>query len=267
MAGTVEMTPAEKMKEARRLLEEAGREMAVTLQGERSRGRGVILRDLHILRQMMGEGGRYFSQAGQDRIVDNILKEKTNGVFVDVGGYDGYTGSNTLFFEVFRGWNGLLIEPAPTQIRKAELVRRCPCLGCAVGGMLGNADFMEVTSGFTQMSGFLDSYDPDLLKLVRNDARHQEVVHTLPRKPLNEILREHDINRIDFLSLDVEGGETDIIANFDFDSFDVDIWSIENNAQNTAIPEMMRDQGYDLIEFVGVDDLYRKRPAKPGSPV
>ena len=53
----------------------------------------------------------------------------TGGVFADVGGYDGVTGSNTLFFEQRRGWSGLLVEPSPANLAAARAVRRCPCLG------------------------------------------------------------------------------------------------------------------------------------------
>ncbi|ESO03313.1 hypothetical protein HELRODRAFT_173599 [Helobdella robusta] len=44
--------------------------------------------------------------------IDNILK-KRNGFFVEAGGFDGETASNTLFLEVERNWTGLLIEPDP----------------------------------------------------------------------------------------------------------------------------------------------------------
>ena len=253
------MTPPEKINAARKLLVEARNELVILLQSERSRKRGAILRELHGLSTMLGEGGTYFSQAGQDRVIDRLLSEKTGGVFADIGGYDGVTGSNSLFFEMFRGWSGILVEPSPTQLRKAESVRRCPCLGYAVAGQATTAEFMEVTAGYTQMSGFLDSYDRDLLARVRGDARRQELIHSLETKVLADILTDAGLSEIDYLSLDVEGGEMDILQNFDFTAFDIDLWSIENNAQSNEIPELMRDHGYDLIEFAGVDDLFRKR--------
>jgi FkbM family methyltransferase len=255
------MTPSEKIAQARKLLEEAGRDLTQLLNTERSRNRGAIVRELHSIGPLRGEVSQFYSQAGQDRIVDAMLGHKTDGVFVDVGGYDGVTGSNSLFFEMFRGWNGILVEPAPTQLRKAEAVRRCPCLGYAVAGEAGTLEFMEVSKGFTQMSGFLDSYEPDLLMRVRGDKRHEEVVHTLKTKTLNSILAEQNITQVDFLSLDVEGGEMGILQNFDFKAVDVNIWTIENNTQDTAIPELMRDNGFDLVEFAGVDDIFRKRAA------
>ncbi|MEM6620538.1 MAG: FkbM family methyltransferase [Pseudomonadota bacterium] len=255
------MTPQDKIASARKLLAEARDTLGATLRDDRSRRRGPVMRELHNLAQMLDPAPRYFSQAGQDRVVDRILGAKTGGIFADIGGYDGVTGSNTLFFELFRGWQGVLVEPSPTQLRVAEGVRRCPALPYAVAGREGTLDFMEVTAGFTQMSGFLDSYDADLLARVRGDPRHQEVIHTLETRTLGSILDEAGLTKVDFLSLDVEGGEMDILTNFDFDRYEVDIWSIENNTSDPALPDLMQARGYDLVEFAGVDDIFRKRRA------
>ncbi len=89
--------------------------------------------------------------------VDMALKQKRGGVFLDVGGYDGVTGSNTFFLEVFRGWTNALVEPVPAQLQKAKEVRRCPCLGVAVAANEGKADFIEVSEGYTQMSGLAEA--------------------------------------------------------------------------------------------------------------
>lgn len=253
------MSASEKIKVAKQMLLEAQRDLSRVLQDERSRKRGEALRQAHEVNMMLGESKLFFSQAGQDRIVDRLLNGKAGGVFVDVGGYDGVTGSNTLFFEVFRKWSGILIEPAPTQLRLATAARNCPCLGYAVAGAAGTAEFLEVTSGYTQMSGFLDSYDDALLKKVRKNPRHGEVVHKLEKQTLNDILAEQKLEQIDFLSLDVEGGELEILESFDFKAADIDIWTIENNRQSSDLPKLMDAKGYKLVEFAGVDDLFQKR--------
>lgn len=252
------MKPHEKIKESQRLLQEAHQELSDFLKTERSRRRGEALRQIHTISNMLSPTQLFFSQAGQDRVIDRLLDGKRNGIFVDVGGYDGVTGSNTLFFEVFRNWTGILVEPSPTQLKLAKSARKCPCLGFAVAGHSGDAQFMEVTSGYTQMSGFLDSYADDLLIKVRDNPQHKEVMHDLAKKTLQSILDENNLKKIDYLSLDVEGGEMDILTNFPFDNYDIDMFSIENNAQTTDLPQLMQSKGYDLVEFVGVDDIYRK---------
>lgn len=252
------MKSHEKINEAQRLLQEAHQELSDFLKTERSRRRGEALRQIHAISNMLSPTPLFFSQAGQDRVIDRLLGGKRDGVFVDVGGYDGVTGSNTLFFEVFRNWTGILIEPSPTQLELAKAARKCPCLGFAVAGKSDKAQFMEVTSGYTQMSGFVNSYATDLLAKVRANPQHKEVIHNLPRKKLQTILNKQKLKKIDYLSLDVEGGEMDILTNFPFEKYDIDLFSIENNTQSSDIPQLMKSKGYDLVEFIGVDDIYRK---------
>lgn len=255
------MKPHEKIKEAQRLLQEAHQDLSRFLKTERSRRRGEALRQVHTISNMLAPAPLFYSQAGQDRVIDRLLNGKRDGVFVDVGGYDGVTGSNTLFFEVFRNWKGILVEPSPTQFAMAQATRQCICLGCAVAGESGDAEFMEVTSGFTQMSGFLDSYAAELLDKVRANPKHSEVVHTLSKNTLQSILDDMKFEKVDYLSLDVEGGEMGILQSFPFEKYDIDVFSIENNAQASDLPQLMASKGYELVEFVGVDDIYRKKIA------
>jgi FkbM family methyltransferase len=207
---------------------------------------------------MLDIGEPYFSQAGQDRIVDSVLKKKMGGVFVDVGGFDGREGSNSLFFEVFRRWTGILIEAAPTSLAKAKAFRRCPCIGAGVSGTPGQMEFMEITGKMAQLSGFLDGYSPKLLKFAREQPDHNEIIHTLQSRTLADILSDQGIVQADFLSLDVEGGEVGILKSFPFADFDIDIWSIENNTRTPAIRNIMHANGYRRFEFAGVDEIYRK---------
>ena len=252
------MKSHEKINEARRLLQEAHQELSDFLKTERSRRRGEALRQIHAISNMLSPTPLFFSQSGQDRVIDRLLGGKRDGVFVDVGGYDGVTGSNTLFFEVFRNWTGILIEPSPNQLERAKAARKCSCLGFAVAGIPGKAQFMEVTSGYTQMSGLLNSYEKDILAKVRGNPQHKEAIHNLPKKKLQSILNKQKLKKIDYLSLDVEGGEMDILTSFPFEKYDIDLFSIENNAQSSDLPQLMKSKGYDLVEFVGVDDIYRK---------
>jgi hypothetical protein len=59
------------------------------------------------------EGIISWSQYGQDQLIDKLLNQKRNGFFVEIGGYDGETFSNSLFLEKERRWSGLLVEANP----------------------------------------------------------------------------------------------------------------------------------------------------------
>lgn len=247
------------LKEAQKILLGEARRLAKKLDDEKSRKRGPIVRRLHDVRRMMQPAYAYTSQAGQDMIVDQVMKGKREGTFVDVGGYDGTTGSNTFFLETHRGWTGALVEPVPSQLAKAENIRRCPCLGHAVAAQEGEADFIEISEGYTQMSGLADTYDKGLLATVRKNKQHKENTLKVKTKTLSGILNDAGLPNPDFISLDIEGGELACLKTFPFADHDVSIWSIENNAGTPEIKKLMDENGYDLIEFCGPDEMYFKR--------
>lgn len=250
------MNAGDRIDAARGLLAEAMRELSEALRHERGRRRGALTRDLWQVRRMTGGAEGCFSRFGQDWFVDSLLHGKTGGVFVDVGGYDGVRGSNTLFFELMRGWTGLLIEPVQQSFEAARARRRCACLNCAIADRPGMADFLQVDRGYAQMSGLLSSYAADVLKTVRTNPEHRETLTRVETRTLAAVLEENGLQRIDYLSLDVEGGELPILTTFPFDRFDIAVWSIENNRQTKAIRDVMTAAGYRLAELLGVDEIY-----------
>lgn len=252
------MTPDERIAAARAELRQAANDLAVALKGDRSRRRAGLVRLQHETRAALDMGYPYRSQAGQDQVVDAVFGRKQRGTFADIGGYDGTTGSNTLFFEQMRGWTGFLVEPVPMQRRKAEVARKCPCLPYAVASSDGEAEFIEISEGYTQMSGLAGSYDPGLLAQVRADARHREAVLRVETRTLSRLLTEAGIPHPDFVSLDIEGGEVATLAAFPFAQHRVGTWAIENNTGSGEIAEIMRASGHDLIEFCGPDEIWRR---------
>lgn len=252
------MTIEDRMRAARKALIEVQSELVAKLATERSRARGGLTRQLHEVRGMLSATFPFTSQAGQDLVVDRIMQQKQGGTFVDVGAYDGVTGSNTLFFERHRDWTGVLVEPVAVHRAKAEQVRKAPCFEYAVADKKGTAEFMAVTEGYTQMSGLVKTYDPRMLDRVRADKRHVEKMINVPTRSLSQILEEAGMMNPDFVSLDIEGGELAALRKFPFDKHDVKVWSIENNSGDSALPALMREKGYELIEFCGPDEIYSK---------
>ena len=250
------MNPAERVAAARKDLAEVRTQLAKILETEKSRRRGPVIRLLHEVAGMMTPGFPYTSQAGQDQVVDTIFKGKRDGTFLDVGAFNGVTGSNTAFFEKWRGWTGHLVEPVAENREAAAQWRTAPILPYAVSDSDGEASFIAITKGYTQMSGLEDTYDPALLKRVRSDKRHAEDRITVETRTLNSIFAEAGVNAVDFVSLDVEGGEMAALRAFDFEAHSVGVWAIENNTGSRDLGKFMQDKGYKLAEFCGVDDIY-----------
>ena len=249
-------TPAERIATARRELVAARDSLQAALKTERSRRRGGLVRMMHEVQGMLIPAFPYASQAGQDQVVERILKGKRGGTFLDIGAYDGLTGSNSLYFEKHLGWTGVLVEPVEDVRKTAEVWRSSPFLPYAIAAEDGEAQFIAVTRGYTQMSGLADAYDPAMLSRVRADPRHAEDRITVPTRSLNSLFAETGMDRVDFVSLDIEGGEAAALEAFDHDRFRVAVWAIENNTGGPRIAALMRDRGYTLAEFCGVDEIY-----------
>jgi len=221
--------------------------------------RGLLVKKAWEAEQLLRSSSPYFSQAGQDRYLDErVFERKRNGIFVEIGAYDGVTGSNCLFFEAMRDWCGLVVEPSPVQFEAMAEFRRSTCVQAAIGPEEEIMDFIHVKQGYTQMSGLSEMYDDAILGSVRKNPHHQEEILQVSTRRLDILLREHNILKVDYCSLDVEGAELAILSSFPFDTFDIFAWTIENGTRTRDIQNLMESKGYRLITVIGCDEVYQK---------
>lgn len=264
----VDFDPEEAQRQYVRAKEIIGRGQQAMAEGHRllrglsskilhARTRGQINHQIWECERIAGRRAQFFSQSGQDSFLDErIFKGRRNGVFVEIGGYDGISGSNCLFFELMRGWSGILIEPSPTQFAKAKAFRRATCLQLALADAQGEAEFLDVVEGFSQMSGLTASYDQKLREAVEANPHHKGELIRVKTRTLSQILDQQFLKEIDYISLDVEGGEMAVLSGFPFERYRVHAWTVENNTGSTEIPTLMQEKGYQRIEALGVDDVY-----------
>ena len=220
--------------------------------------KGWVGMQLWQVEKQLGLHSRYFSQAGQDHYLnERIFRDRRDGTFVEIGGYDGWTGSNCVFFEKVLGWSGLVVEASPQLVKRIGETRSASVIHAAVSDRDGTAEFLEVTSGLTQMGGLVDHYDAETLQRIRRDERHSEIAVTVPSTRLDTLLRAHELEKIDYLSIDVEGAERAVLGSLDFDEFDVAALSIENGRPGRESYEDIMDRaGYRQIAVLGVDEIW-----------
>ena len=169
------------------------------------------------------------SQIFQDLFVDYVLK-KEKGFYCEVGALDGKELSNTLYLERELGWNGILCEPNKSY---QNLIRKNRPNNILVTEPLFSKE-NEIIN-FTELEGGRSGIDK---------ASNNETSYQLKTTTLNKVLEENSNNRkINYISIDTEGTEYEIIKELNFEKFYPEIITIEHNYEKEK-----RDKIYNFLK-------------------
>jgi FkbM family methyltransferase len=204
------------------------------------------------------------SQLRQDLFVLSELSFKQNGFFVEFGATNGVELSNTHLMETKFNWNGILAEPAKIWHSSLKSNRSAAietdCVWRATGETLL---FNEVNDG--NHKGELSTIDSfsntDNYRAARELESNKYEVNTIS---LEDMLKKHNApKQIDYLSIDTEGSEFEILNSFDFNEYDIKVITCEHNytANREKIYALLSKNGYErkLSEYSMFDDWYVKR--------
>ena len=183
----------------------------------------------------------FYSQDGQDQYLENnVFKGYKNGFYVDVGAHNGISINNTLYFEKNNNWTGINIEPIKKVFDDLQINRPNNInLNCAVSNNDGETEFI-CNTGYTEMiSGIKDTFDTRHLQRLDRENRAMgsttEIINVKTKK-LETIFNEHNILHVNYLSIDVEGAEFEVIKSINFDKVFIDVIAFENNYSDVSIP-------------------------------
>lgn len=211
---------------------------------------------------LRGKAPRYYSQMKQDKYVhEHFFKDFSNGFFVDIGAHDGISYSNTYFFEKYLGWTGICVEPLPNVFEKLRKNRACICVNACICDVAGTGKFLEIRGAPEMLSGLIAKYDARHYDRVRSELRQggSSRVIDVPCITFNDLMEKYNITHIDYLSVDTEGGEFDIIASIDLKNIDIDIIDVEVNFEDqTNIREYLTQNGYRFVTRLKIDEIYEK---------
>ena len=209
----------------------------------------------------------YYSQLGQDRYLnEHIFHNKKNGIFVDIGAYDGITYSNTYFFEKELGWTGICFEPHPQVFPQLKHTRQCECIDSCVAAQDGMVDFIQALGYPIMLSGMAATYDTRHFARLQQECKNYNASFTvIPRvaRSLMSVLKQRGITTIDYLSLDTQGSELAILQSIDFDAVAISCISVENNYEDPAIKQFLSTKGFSLMVRLGQDEIYCRAQEKP----
>jgi FkbM family methyltransferase len=197
---------------------------------------------------------KYYGQEGEDALLWQIFKSKRDGFFIDAGAFDGKYLSNSFSFEL-EGWSGICVEAIPEFFEMCRRNRPRSIsihAACVAPGQGSTVQFEREPLGL--LSGIRAHETPDLEGRYR--ARGMMFPGftriEVPARTLDEILAEHPppASGIDFLSIDVEGTELDVLRGFD-NIARVVLVEANTAAQETALRGYMAARGYIAARMVG----------------
>lgn len=182
------------------------------------------------------------------------------GCYVDIGAYSPTECSNTHLFHE-RGWRGINVDATPESVRAFDLVRPGDInLHCAIGCAEGPVSLYvwDRPSVFNTLSSEVAQQRERAL------GRPTEVV-SVPCLRLETVLDRH-LRRgigIDFLNVDVEGADLDVLRSNDWDRYRPELVVVEDHVESlddlsdSPVRTFLRDQGYEIHAWVRPSVIYR----------
>lgn len=184
------------------------------------------------------------AQLAQDLWVLWLLGDQP-GWFVEIGGFDGVTLSNTLLHEQ-QGWTGLLVEPLPEHYSALVKARSCATLNCAIGREPEDHTAFRHVPDAPELSR-LENVVPDDLHEAADSRQEHELIetHTITIAKALQLANAPAV--IDYISLDTEGNELEILQSFPFDEYEVRSLTVEHNQsqpRQAEIEELLAGHGF-----------------------
>lgn len=204
----------------------------------------------------------YYSQIGQDKFVDEFLKRKEYGTFVDIGAHDGKSCSNTYFLEKERKWTGICIEPGINEFKNLQKIRKSININACVSDYDGISEFTYIEGYSNMLSGLSENYNSSHENRIFNEIdRHGGKISKIDMDvfKLQTILDKYNILDIDYCSIDTEGAELSIIKSIDFNKTKIKIFTIENNYNDSEINDLLLENNYILYKKLNWDDVFIKK--------
>jgi FkbM family methyltransferase len=196
-----------------------------------------------------------YSQHNIDLYLLNLFKDQKDGFFIEAGAHNGIDQNNTFLLETNLKWKGLLVEPNPHTFIQCAKNRSCIVENYALVAFdfLGeevNGDFFQTSFEGSMMGGCAHVHHKnDKVKAIQ----------------ISKLLDKHQVKKIDFFSIDVEGYEIEVLNGLDFQRHRPSYILYENHVfrdikYQESHEEFLSKRNYEPINFFTQNHiLYRSK--------
>lgn len=196
--------------------------------------------------------GGSFSQKGEDLVIEKFIGDKKKGFYVDIGAHNPNIFNNTKRFYM-KGWHGINIEPNPRLIK--EFFKQRPRdinLNIGIKNKSGIVTFFEFAPD--SLSTFSKKETKENLKLgYRLNQKLQ-----IPVLKLSEVLGKYLVPKIDFISIDTEGLDLEVLESNDWKKFRPTIVCVETGDFPSMITRERKINKKTLIDKYMIKNGYKE---------
>ncbi len=188
-----------------------------------------------------------FPDTAEDTLKEQFFAGRPSGYFVDVGANDPKAISQSWHLERM-GWDGVLVEPQPALAQKLREQRRAKVFACACSSPANAGKLLRL-----HVAGIHSSLNPDFFVA---GMRREDVIE-VPARTLDDILEDADApTPIDFLSIDVENHEIEVLSGLTLTRWQPRLILIEDLALNLRIHRLLSSRGYKWVRRTGLNSWY-----------
>lgn len=214
-------------------------------------------------------GAKASSQFGEDvELWNNFFYNVRDGIFVELGALDGITGSNTVMFERYFGWGGVLIEADPDSA--AKLVKQRPVSNTSSSKVAVRTHHAAVcnsasvlhwaSSKVPQVSGLWEFMSATFRSRFYPGRECCDGMREVMCRPFGWFLEDAGVEYFDMLSLDVEGAELSILRTVDLARFRFALIVIEMDGgdkdKESAIRELLGRHSYCRNKRIALNEIW-----------
>jgi len=207
-------------------------------------------------------GSDRYSHPALDQVDQKLEKylPYENGFFIEAGANDGFSQSNTYYFERFLNWRGILVEPIPELHEKCVKERpNSIVFNCALVPI--DYEGQSVTMLYSNLMSLVREAQKSEAADLEHVRRGMEVQNIkeiykieVPARTLTSILNEVGVKEIDLFSLDVEGYELSVLKGLDLNKYRPKYILIEAKFRN-EIESYLTEHGYEAIDELSRHDI------------
>ena len=203
------------------------------------------------------------AQSGEDKYIIKLFDEDFKGKFLDIGCYHPTRHNNT--YELYKkGWSGINIHLNPLTIELFDFMRpKDVNINIGISDKDAEKELYFIDELDTQNT--IDKNQLEFLKKHHNINQDQIIVKKIQTKNLETILNEYQFYNIDFMNLDIEGHELQVLKTLDFKKIKIKylcIEMIEHNEESILnvknMKDLLKENNFKLIKNFGFNHIYHR---------